>query len=317
MDILLNIFLFFVGCVVLWKASEMVIFGVEKFSNNLRLSSFVTSFLILGILTSITEVSVGINSILNKTPEVFVGNLIGGSFVILLLVIPILAIFNKGGIVLRNNLDQKRLILFLFIILCPSLLVLDGMVSRYDALLLVSLYGLFFYLFQKQHSLLNNITSIETNRKNIKTIAKIVIGFVLVYFSAKILVDKTIFFGNITKIPPFLISLLILSIGTNLPEIIIAIKSIKRKRSEIAFGNYVGSAATNPLMFGIFTFINGPFEINKDTFDYTFLVILFGYFIFFLFARSKERITASEGLILFLIFLFFVLIQTTGMIFAF
>lgn len=316
MDIALNIFLFFAACLVLWKASEMVVFGIEKFSSNLRLSSFVTSFLILGILTSITEISVGINSILNKNPEIFVGNLIGGSFVILLLIIPILAIFNKG-ITLKNHLSQEKLLLFLFIIICPSLLILDGRVSRYDALLLLSLYGLFFYFFQKQHSILKNIVSIEPSQKNIKTIAKVILGIALVYFSANILVDKTIFFAEISEIPPFLISLLVLAIGTNLPEIIIAINSIRKKRSEIAFGNYVGSAATNSLLFGIFTLVNGSFEINKNAFDYTFLVILFGYILFFLFARSKERITSIEGLILLLTFLFFLLLQTTEILVAF
>lgn len=316
MDILFSILLFFIGCIVLWKASEMVIFGIENFSRNLRLSSFITSFLILGILTSITEISVGINSILDKTPEVFVGNLIGGSFVILLLVIPILAIFNKG-ITLKNHLDPKRLVLFLFIILCPSFLILDGNVSRYDALLLISLYGLFFYFFQRQHFLLEKITSAKPSPKNISEIIKIIIGVALVYFSAKIMVDKTIFLANIYNVPHFLASLVILSIGTNLPEIAVAVNSIKNKRPEIAFGNYVGSAVTNPLLFGIFTLINGSFEINKNTFDHTFLVIIFGYIVFFLFAKSKERITASEGLILILIFLFFILFQLTEMIIFF
>lgn len=310
MEIFYNVILFIIGCLILWKASGLVVYGVENFSKNLQLSSFATSFLILGILTSVSEMSVGINAILDKNPEVFVGNLIGGSFVILLLIIPMLAIFNKG-IALQGHLNPQRLLMFLFIILCPSLLVLDGIVTRYDALLLVLLYGLFFYFFHEQHPILNSITSMEPNEKNLKNIAKIVLGVVLIYISAQILVDKTIFFAHFSHIPPFLISLIILSIGTNLPEIVIAINSIRKSHSHIAFGNYVGSAAANTLLFGIFVFINGPFLINSQTFEHTFYIITFGYFLFFLFAKSKDRITASEGLILLITFLFFFLFQTS------
>lgn len=139
----------------------------------------------------------------------------------------------------------------------------------------------------------------------------------LIYFSAKILVDKTIFFANISEIPPFLVSLLILSVGTNLPEIAIAFNSIKKRRPEIAFGNYIGSAAANSLIFGILTFANGSFEINKATFEHTFFIILAGYILFYIFARTKDRISASEGLLLLFTFLIFVLIQTTEMLIVF
>ncbi|HPX94195.1 MAG TPA: hypothetical protein PLF30_01415 [Candidatus Moranbacteria bacterium] len=316
MEIFLNILLFFFACFVIWKSSGMTVNGIEKFSKSLKLSSFATSFLLLGVFTSISEISVGINSVLSEKPGVFVGNLIGGSFVLLLLVIPVLAIFNRG-IMLKDHISSRRLLTFLFIIICPSLLILDGMVSTYDGLLLIFLYGLFIYFFQKQHSMFNNIRSMEPNEKNAKIIGKIIIGVTFIYFSAKILVDKTVFFANILEVPPFLISLLVLSIGTNLPEIAIAFNSIKKRRPEIAFGNYVGSAAVNSLIFGVLTFANGSFEINKATFEHTFFIILFGYVLFFLFARTKDRISASEGLLLLFTFLIFLFMQTTEMLLVF
>src|SRR3989344_5685496 len=111
---------FTIGLCLMWLASGLVVKGIEKFSKDTKISVFATSFLILGVLTSLTEISVGLNAVLEHRPEIFVGNLIGGSFVIVMLIIPILAILNNG-ISFRHKLDQKRLLFFLFLITTPAL----------------------------------------------------------------------------------------------------------------------------------------------------------------------------------------------------
>src|SRR3989338_3302472 len=91
------------GIGMVWVASGLVVNGVEKFSRDTRISTFAMSFLILGVLTSLTEISVGLNAVIDEKPSVFAGNLIGGSFVILLLIVPLLAIFS-GGVMLKHRL---------------------------------------------------------------------------------------------------------------------------------------------------------------------------------------------------------------------
>jgi cation:H+ antiporter len=317
--ITLNIFLFLAACLMLWKASELVVKGVSVFSRSLKVSSFAVSFLVLGLLTSLTEISVGLNAVASRQPQIFVGNLIGGSVVILLLVIPLLAIFNRQ-IILKNHLGPKRLVFFLLLILSPSLLIIDGVVGRYDALLLVGLYALFFYIFQRSESVMENISPERLENKKVWiNLGKIILGAVVIYAASSILVDRTSFLAGWLGIPPFLISLLVLSIGTNLPELVIAANAIRHRQTDVAFGNYVGSAAANPLLFGIFSIMHGPFTMDAVGFDVTLLIIMFGYILFFFFARSKNRITATEGLALlavYLIFLFFqgseILLLSTG-----
>ncbi len=305
-----------VACLTLWKASELVMKSIMTFSRSLRLSSFVVAFLILGVLTSITEFSVGVNAIIQNRPSIFVGNLIGGSFVIMLFIIPLLAIFNNG-VKLKDHLSQKKLLFFLALIISPAMVVLDGIVSRYDAALLLLFYGLFFYLFHRESGALDMDTFEKIGRgKALKSLGKVLVGAMLIYISSTILVHNTIYISDLIGIPAFLISLLILGIGTNLPEIIIAINSIYNRTPDIAFGNYIGSAATNTLLFAIFTLVYGPFPINAIGFHITFLIIAIGYILFFMFARTKARISLIEGLILFSVYLIFLLFQTTEIIFS-
>lgn len=301
---------FLAAFAVMWLASGLVVRGIEKFSKHIRVSAFATSFLILGVLTSLTEISVGLNAVLDEKPSIFVGNLIGGSFVILMLIVPLLAIWN-GGITLRHRLDVKRLLFFLVLIASPSFVTLDGRVSIYDAWLLLILYVLFFNVFQDDQHLLDKLNRNHRRGPLLKDIFGITAGAVLIFISGKVLVDQTIAFSQLLEVPPLLLSLLLLSIGTNLPELTIAVRAIRSRHSEIAFGDYIGSAATNVLLFAVLTFMHGSFTIETKGFTPVFLIIVLGYILFFIFSRYKNRISPHEGMVLILVYILFLLFQTT------
>ncbi|MCS6956282.1 MAG: hypothetical protein NZM02_00335, partial [Patescibacteria group bacterium] len=82
---IIYIFCFF----VLWYSAGKIVEIIEKVAKKIGFSSFGLSFFVLGILTSIPEFSVGVNSLIKKTPDIFVGNLIGASFYLFTIVIPI------------------------------------------------------------------------------------------------------------------------------------------------------------------------------------------------------------------------------------
>src|SRR3546814_16263914 len=58
--------------------------------------TFTMSFFLLGLLTSLPELVIGLTSIVDGQPEIFVGNLIGGTIILFLLVIPLLALTSQG-----------------------------------------------------------------------------------------------------------------------------------------------------------------------------------------------------------------------------
>ncbi|GIW62410.1 MAG: hypothetical protein KatS3mg090_0236 [Patescibacteria group bacterium] len=64
------------------------------------------------------EIIVGINSVLKGTPEIFVGNLLGGVFYIFFFVIPFLALVG-GGVKLNRQMTKKAIIFSIFIIVFP------------------------------------------------------------------------------------------------------------------------------------------------------------------------------------------------------
>ncbi len=107
---------------------------------------------------------------------------------------------------------------------------------------------------------------------------------------------------------------MILSLGTNLPELSLAVRSVLSGKKDIAFGDYIGSAAANTLLFGIFTILNDGEVLTADNFLITFLFILFAVVSFYFFSRSKNEISIKEGFILISVYLLFIIVELSKQI---
>jgi cation:H+ antiporter len=302
--------LYFFCFFLIWKAAEAVVAAVVRISHRLNISSFAVSFFILGILTSIPELSIGINSLIDKDPQIFVGNLLGASFVLFVLVIPILAIFGNG-IKLAHQLNEKNLIFSLFVVATPAIFMIDGSFNRKEGLFMVLIYSLLFYFIEKRKGFLEKIHDrlFDGKREGLVDLVKIVGGSLVIFFSSRVLVGRTLYFAEVFNISPFLISLLVLSVGTNLPELSVAMGSLIKKHKEVAFGDYIGSAVANTLLFGFLILVNGSFTIPSNNFLATLLLFAFGLVLFYFFSRSKKDISREEGLILLLVYFLFVVIE--------
>ncbi len=308
--IFIHLIFYLVAFFILWYCSGIIISSVERLAHKFKLSSFAVSFFVLGILTSIPEFSVGINSIINKTPDIFVGNLLGASLILFILVIPLLAVFG-GGVKLVHQLGENNLIFSLLVVAAPVFLIADNVLTRTEGVFLILIYIILFYFIEKKDGLMavSKEKKIFSKKHFIEDFVEIILASIIIFITSKFIVNETVYFASFFHISSFLISLIILSIGTNLPELSLAIKSIFLGKKEVALGDYLGSAAANTLLFGIFTLLNGK-RINVSVYSFRILLLtLLGLGVFYLFSRSKNDISKKEGKILLLIYLLFVTSQ--------
>lgn len=308
---LLDDLLLYLGSfLAIWFGAGLIISSIDGFSRRLRISTFSLSFFVLGILTSLPEFAVGLTSISQNDPEIFVGNLLGGIAVIFLLVIPLLAILS-GGIKLSSRLDKKTLFFSLAVIAVPSVCILDHKVTIYEGFFCLLTY-LFLFAFIEQKKKLaskKNQKILSVNAYSLSDILRLLAGVVLVFLSSQIIVDNTVLFSQVLNVSPFLMSLVVLSLGTNLPELSLAIRAVLAGKTEIALADYLGSAAANTLLFGGFTLLNGGEVLTTNGFVITFLSIVIAVALFYYFSRSERNISRKEGFILLLGYLVFVFFE--------
>jgi cation:H+ antiporter len=96
-------------------------------------------------------------------------------------------------------------------------------------------------------------------------IALLIIGLVVMIYAAEKAVDYSVLFASALGISPLIIGLVLVSIGTDLPEIVNSIVASAAGHLDIDVGDSIGSVMTQlTLVFGILSFVvKKPFRINK------------------------------------------------------
>lgn len=302
-----HILIYILSFVGIWIGSGLAIKSVERLSRTLKMSSFAISFIVLGLFTSISELSVGVNSILENDPEIFVGNLIGASIVIFMLIVPLLAIFGNS-IRISPELKGFNLPAALVVISLPVILAMDGRIGRTDSLIAISLFSLLLISIQRKRGLIEKFKNIVQGSKIkvSKELLRIVFGLVIIFVASRFVVEQTLYFSNFFGVSPFLISLLLIAVGTNVPELSLVVRSAFMRNHQVAFGDYVGSAAFNTFLLGTLTFFYGKPILLTNSYLVSLLFLVAGLAVFYYFARSKNTISRLEGLLLLLLYFAFI-----------
>lgn len=309
MSALVHIIIFFASVGIVWYFAGVLVDAVGRIAKRSCRTGFFTAFFVLGFLTSIGEFSVAINAGIAKVPGVSVGNLVGASFVVLLFIVPLLAIAGQG-IRFNKAIPREVFLITLASIALPALLVMDGGVTRAEGFFALLSYGTVAYVLFRNRTPIRTCepvegSFVERTRSLLVEMARVVVGAVAIFAAAHFLVEQALYFANALSVPGSLIGLLLLSIGTNIPEIVIAVRSIFKKRTDIAFGDYLGSAAMNTLIFGCLAVFGGGFPVEPTQFMATALLFVSGLALLYMFARSKLAITRGEGAVLMLFYIAF------------
>lgn len=300
-----------VSFAVLWFGAKLVTTSVTRLAKLWKLPIFTISFFVLGLLTSLPELSIGLSAVANDDPVIYAGNLLGGVIVLFLLVIPLLGLLGNG-LKMPKHLKQNQIILMLIVALVPSLLTADQKIGVWEGVVMVLGYFTLFLFLPKEKTLLEKVTSSFMKYKVdiFTTFLKVGVGVVLLVVASSQVVQSTLFFGTFFAISPFFISLLIVSIGTNIPELTIIVRSLFDKKPEMALADYLGSASANTLLFGLLTILYGKTVVLPNHFLQRFLFLTVGLVLFYIFARSKNTLSRKESAILLLCYVGFILFET-------
>lgn len=317
MPVLGHLLLAFAAIATIWLLSGLLIDATDRVAKRYQKPGFAVAFFILGILTSISELSVATSATLEKVPQVSAGNLLGASTVIFLLIIPLLAALGNG-IPMQNGLRKQNLVLLLLLVLLPSLLAIDGSVSMMEGVVMLMGYVILILRLHKKRPA-GEVAKDALERTQFELVGgrratavdtmKIAVSAVLIFVAGNILVDESVFLAAWMGVPVSFIGLMLLSIGTNIPELVIAIRCVVGKHKDIAFGDYLGSAAFNTAIFGFLPLANGGFVLERSEAIVNSAVLGVGLVLFFLFGLTKNIISRRESLILLFMYALFLVLQ--------
>lgn len=297
--VLILLFLF----LVISKSADLIILNLRKMGEKLGVKIFFLGMM-LGLITNLPEMAIGINSSINGIPEMSFGNLVGGTVVLFGLILAVSIILNRKIKTEKNTFMFSMILLFL---LLPLIFGLKGYINYADGIILISTYVLLIYLLFNKHKEEKSLKIRIVNKKEVgRYFFLITLGIAGLIISSNLIVKTTLYLLKSYNISAFIIGLLVYSVGTNLPELIVAIRSFKRKMEELSFSNLIGSAMGNSLIIGALS-LSKTIQVEVNS-SYIFLTVFnFIFFIiFFIFYKTDQLLIRKEGIFLLLMYLTFV-----------
>jgi len=308
--LIVNLILFLISCIVLIISGTLLVKTLTKIASFLRLSEFVVGFIIMAFATSIPELFVGITSALTKNPALALGNVIGANIINLTLVIGIAILLGKGIKIESKKTKTDALYMVGIAALPMVLMVIGGSLSRIDGIILLAAFALYARRILQQRKLFKKEVEDSIKRKDIiLTTILFVFSLALLFLSARFVVEYATSLSVDLALPPIIVGLFIISIGTTLPELTFGSRAVLAGHSEMALGNSIGSVIVNStLVLGI-TAIIFPITANILLFSISAIFMVVIAFLFATFVESGNKLYVKEGISLILLYIFFVIIE--------
>ena len=310
------------GLSALCIGGYFIVSGGVSLAKKLRISSMIIGLTVVAYGTSTPELAAAILAAFNSHTELIFGNIIGSNISNVGMVIGISAIFTP---LLISKVTINK---WIPIMIGVSLLVIgmsyDGEISQIDGFILIAaLIGFTIYTIKtvkKQRVTENKNTENEhvegelfLSRYKIETYPKALglvgIGIVLLFFGGHYTVDGAVAIAESVGLSQLVIGVVIVGIGTSLPELITSVIAIAKKQTDIGVGNIVGSNIYNILLIlGVASAMIG-IPISEDAFSNYYIMIAFSLVLFIGFRGYIPRPIGVGLAIAFVIYLGSLLFQ--------
>ena len=304
------------GLILLCIGGYAIVSGGVSLAKKLRISSMIIGLTVVAYGTSTPELAASLLAAFNSHTELILGNIIGSNISNVGMVIGISAIFAP---LLISKITVSR---WIPIMIGVSLLVVamsyDGEISQVDGLILIAaLIGFTAYTIKtvKKQKIQQNETvendelegeyfltkyKIETYPQSI---GLIVAGVILLFIGGHLTVDGAVNIAETLGLSQLVIGVVIVAIGTSLPELITSIIAIAKKQTDIGVGNIVGSNIYNILLIlGVSSAIVG-IPVVPDVFSNYYIMIAFSLVLFIGFRKYIPRVVGVGLAIAFVVYL--------------
>jgi cation:H+ antiporter len=266
--------------------------AAEQIGAYLRMPSFVIGVLIVGVGTSLPELISSVLSVKQHVSEIVPGNIIGANITNLLLITGLVSYLNGREISLSKS--------YIFI----DLHYLVGAA----VMLAYVVYTLFLI---KENAEDGPGAVVVGAGMPWKSVAMLLVSGIGIYLGADYTVSSISAIAAALQIPPSVIALTVLSLGTTLPELAVNISAIRSGKAEMAIGNVLGSCIFNAMVVPGVAAWFGAIDVPPVLLGFS-LPFMLGAVLFFYLLTQDKKLSRWEGILFMLIYGLF-LIKTAGL----
>ena len=296
---MLDYILFASGLIVLVIGGDKLVASATRVARRFGMSKLATGVVIVGLGTSMPELLTSVDANLQGYPGAALGNVVGSNIANLLLVLGVGALWLPVAFHPRQG---RRDIAW---VLATGALAVGiahlAVIERWTGVLLLAALGAYLYsvLREPQAAETVDVSADETADNALPVdLALVAVGIAALSGGAHVLVSGAMGIAAQLGISETTTGIVLLALGTSLPELTVTVVSLMRGNAELAAGNVLGSTLFNILgVLGV-TALVAPIPVPAEVADTHIWVMAGAMVAFAVVARSSWRITRLEGALL-------------------
>lgn len=309
----MDFFLLVAGIAGLWIGTELTIGGALAIARRHQLSEFFVGLVILSIGSDLPELAIAVDAGLkgllgNDASGVVVGTSIGSVVAQIGFVLGLVGVITYLTLPRRFVFRHGTMLLGATILL--FLVAWDGHVSRLEGLILISLYVVYVMALMNGENVPEQEPSPMAGG-GFSSWVLLLVGLAAVIFSSELTVSSVVKIAHTFDISEALISVLIIGLGSSLPELSISISAILKQKTHMSVGNIIGSNILDTLLpIGITALMAGvAFERQLLFFDMPFIFVLTT--VVLAFFATKRGVMRPQGLVILGFYAAYVIVKLT------
>ncbi len=296
-DLLLQIGLFIVSLAALLWASDRFVEAAERIGLSLGISPFIIGVTIVAFGTSLPELATSIVAVLDGTPEIVIGNVVGSNITNIALVLGLTAVV-VNNIELEYNLWHIDIPFLWGSSFLLYFAVSDGNLSIFEAFLFLGGIAIFLAYSLKDQDRPNKEDRPGASWKDYLLLLG---GVAIVSLSATGVIEAITNISTLLNIAPTVIALSAVAIGTSLPEVAVSLAAARKGKASIAVGNVIGSNIFNVFVVMAIPRFFGPLTIPAEILT-VYLPLMIAMTVLMGVMSNNRKITRWEGWMLLLFF---------------
>jgi cation:H+ antiporter len=291
----------FIGLVGLWFGAELTVNGAIDIARRYNFSHAFVGLTILSVGTDVPELFIMVTGSIQQlggadVSGLLVGEVIGSSFSQISLVAGLAAL------VVTLTITEKRMVrdgaALLGSVILVFLLSFDGVVTQIEGFVLLLVYAMYFVFLLRGEKVGPRFHG-KAKRPMLQSVMLLIAGLLMLHFASDVTITNALGLSERFGIAQSLIGILVVGLGTSLPELATAVNAGKNEAGSMAVGNLIGSTVFDLLfVFGLGAGIH-PLIVSSRIrfFDIPYLFVAAALLIA-LMAKNSDRLSKREGLVL-------------------
>lgn len=300
MTMLVQVVLLLVGFVLLVKGADFFVDGSSGVAKRLKIPSLIIGLTIVAMGTSLPECSVSVSAAVAGKNDLAIANAIGSNTFNLMVVCGVCALLCPLPVQKATMFREYPVCVGVSVLLLVS--GLTGMLVGHleGAVMLVIFAAFLFWMVLSAKKSRTDAQEKEAPDKVLpvwKCILFIAGGAAAIIFGGDLVVDAASEIAAGFGLSDNLIGLTIVAFGTSLPELVTSVVAAKKKETEMALGNVIGSNIFNILMvLGLSAAISPLVFTGENAVD---IIVMMAFSILtWIFCLTKNRLARWEGIVM-------------------